>query len=39
MKGAAAGVAGRVGNLFQRKRGAAAELDQSEGDPSDPADS
>jgi hypothetical protein len=39
MKGAANGVAGAVGNLFQRKRGAAAEVDEPEGDPSDHADS
>ena len=39
MKGAATGVAGAVGNLFQRRRGAAAEVDESEGDPSDDADS
>ncbi len=35
MKGAATGVAGAVGNLFQRKRKAAAGVDESEGDSSD----
>lgn len=39
VKGAAAGVAGAVGNLFQRKRGAAAKVDEPEGDPSDHDDS
>jgi hypothetical protein len=39
MKGAATGVAGAVGNLFKRKRGAAPEVDESEGDQSDHADS
>jgi len=38
MKGAATGVAGAVGNLFQRRRRAAAEVEESEGDPSDHAD-
>lgn len=39
IKGAAAGAAGAVGNLFQRKRGAAARVDESHRDPSDRADS
>lgn len=39
IKGAATGVAGAFGTLFQRKRGAATVVAKSEGDASDPADS
>ncbi len=39
VKGAATGVAGAVGHLFQRRRGASAQADESEGDPSDHPDS
>ena len=39
VKGAATGVAGAIGNLFQRRRAASARVDESEGDPSDHQDS